>query len=82
MLEIKFVRQNLSIVQKALCDRGKTADLETLSQCDAMRKTVLLELEDLRCQRNTVSEQIAAMKKAGENAEPTGCRDARCIVTH
>ncbi len=70
MLEIKFVRQNLSIVQKALSDRGKTADLETLSQCDAMRKTVLLELEDLRCQRNTVSEQIAVMKKAGENAEP------------
>ena len=70
MLEIKFVRQNLSIVQKALSDRGKTADLETLSQCDAMRKTVLLELEDLRCQRNSVSEQIAVMKKAGEYAEP------------
>jgi len=70
MLEIKFVRQNLSIVQKALCDRGKTADLETLSQCDIMRKTVLLELEDLRCQRNNVSERIAAMKKTGENAEP------------
>jgi seryl-tRNA synthetase len=70
MLEIKFVRQNMSIVQKALLDRGKNADLETLSQCDIMRKTVLLELEDLRCQRNTVSEQIATMKKAGENAEP------------
>jgi seryl-tRNA synthetase len=70
MLEIKFVRQNMSIVQKALFDRGKTADLETLSQCDIMRKTVLLELEDLRCQRNLVSEQIAAMKKAGENTDP------------
>jgi seryl-tRNA synthetase len=70
MLEIKFVRQNMSIVQKALFDRGKTADLETLSQCDIVRKTVLLELEDLRCQRNLVSEQIAAMKKAGENADP------------
>jgi seryl-tRNA synthetase len=69
MLEIKFVRQNMSIVQKALFDRGKTADLETLSQCDIMRKTVLLELEDLRCQRNLVSEQIAAMKKAGENTD-------------
>ena len=68
MLEIKFVRQNLLIVQKALSDRGKTADLEVLSQCDARRKSVLLELEDLRCQRNTVSEQIAVMKKTGENA--------------
>ncbi|MCX5882192.1 MAG: serine--tRNA ligase [Deltaproteobacteria bacterium] len=67
MLEIKFVRQNLLIVQKALLDRGKPADLEVLSQSDARRKTVLLELEDLRCQRNTVSEQIAVMKRAGEN---------------
>lgn len=69
MLEIKFVRQNLSIVQKALSDRGKSADLETLSRCDADRRTVLLELEELRCRRNTVSEQIAAMKKAGEDAQ-------------
>ena len=69
MLEIKFVSQNLLIVQKALSDRGKTADLEVLSLCDARRKTVLLELEALRCQKNTVSEQIAVMKKAGENAE-------------
>ncbi|MFH0994483.1 MAG: serine--tRNA ligase [Pseudomonadota bacterium] len=69
MLEIKFVSQNLLIVQKALSDRGKTADLEVLSLCAARRKTVLLDLEALRCQKNTVSEQIAVMKKAGENAE-------------
>ena len=67
MLEIKFVIQNLLIVQKSLADRGKTADLEVLSQCDTRRKTVLLELEDLRCKRNTVSDQIAIMKKAGED---------------
>jgi len=70
MLEIKFVRQNLSIVEKALSDRGKTADLQTLSQCDVLRKEVLLEIEQLRYRRNSVSEQIAAMKKSGENAEP------------
>jgi seryl-tRNA synthetase len=69
MLEIKFVRQNLSIVQKSLSDRGKTADLETLSACDVIRKEILLELEQLRCRRNSVSDQIAVMKKAGENAE-------------
>jgi seryl-tRNA synthetase len=68
MLEIKFVRQNLSIVQKALSDRGKSADLEVLAQCDASRKSALLKLEDLRCRRNTVSDQIASMKKAGEDA--------------
>jgi seryl-tRNA synthetase len=69
MLEIKFVRQNLSIVQKALSDRGKSIDLEMLSQCDIQRKEVLLELEQLRSQRNSVSDRIAVMKKSGENAD-------------
>jgi seryl-tRNA synthetase len=69
MLEIKFVRQNLSIVEKSLSNRGKSVDLETLKACDVRRKTVLLEIEELRRQRNTVSDQIAQMKKAGDEPE-------------
>ena len=69
MLEIKFVRQNLSVVKKALSDRGKTIDIEVLTRCDTQRKLVLSELESLRNQRNTVSEHIAVMKKNGENAD-------------
>jgi seryl-tRNA synthetase len=69
MLEIKFVRQNLSVVEKALSDRGKTIDIEALTRCDTQRKLVLSELESLRNQRNTVSEHIATMKKNGENAD-------------
>lgn len=69
MLEIKFVRQNLSEVQESLSRRGETADLETFRDCDARRRTILLEIEELRHRRNVVSEQIAQMKKAGENAD-------------
>ena len=69
MIEIKFVRQNLPEVEKALSRRGETADLETFKQCDVKRKKVLLEIENLRHRRNVVSEQIAAMKKDGEDAD-------------
>ena len=69
MLEIKFVSQNLPEVQRALSRRGVTADLETFKNCDTKRKTVLLEIENLRHRRNVVSEQIAVMKKNGENAD-------------
>jgi len=69
MLEIKFVRENLSIVRQSLVDRGKSADLEALVYCDSVRKSILLDLEDLRCQRNTVSERIAVMKKSVENTD-------------
>ncbi len=69
MLEIKFIRQNLTEVQKALARRGEAVDLETFKNCDAKRKAVLLEIEELRHRRNVVSEHIAGMKKDGENAD-------------
>jgi seryl-tRNA synthetase len=69
MLEIKFVRQNLEIVQKALRARGQAADLEAFQTCDGERRSILQELEALRHQRNRVSDQIAEMKKSGEDAE-------------
>ncbi|HUV79115.1 MAG TPA: serine--tRNA ligase [Desulfobacterales bacterium] len=69
MLEIKFVRQNLEEIEKSLANRGETADLETFKDCDTQRKSLLLEIENLRHRRNVVSEKIAALKKNGENAE-------------
>jgi seryl-tRNA synthetase len=69
MLEIKFVRQNLETVQKALAARGYASDLDDFKSCDDKRRAILQELETLRHQRNVVSDQIADMKKAGENAD-------------
>ncbi|MFC1812929.1 serine--tRNA ligase [Thermodesulfobacteriota bacterium] len=69
MLEIKFVRQNLPEVQKALSNRGETADFDAFKACDAKRREILLEIENLRHRRNVVSEQIAEMKKKGENTD-------------
>jgi len=69
MLEIKFVSQNLSSVKRALDARGYQIDLDTFKTCDDERRVFLQEIESLRHQRNVVSDRIAAMKKAGENAE-------------
>jgi seryl-tRNA synthetase len=69
MLEIKFVRQNLEEIEKSLANRGETADLITFKDCDTRRKSILLEIENLRHRRNVVSEKIAAIKKNGEDAE-------------
>jgi seryl-tRNA synthetase len=68
MLEIKFVTQNLDKVEQALNNRGANADLNALATADRQRKTVLGEIEQLRHQRNVVSEKIAALKKEGQDA--------------
>lgn len=69
MLEIKFLRQNLSEVEKALSTRGEAADIKTFKDCDDRRKAVLRKIEDLRYRRNMVSQQIAGMKKKGEDTD-------------
>ena len=69
MLEIKYLRQNLSAVQEALQARGHQADLAAFQKSDDERRAVLQEIELLRHERNVVSDRIAEMKKAGEDAE-------------
>ncbi len=69
MLEIKFVRQNLDIVRQALKNRGTKADLEMFQSADAKRKEILAESETLRHQRNKVSDEIAALKKKGQDTQ-------------
>jgi seryl-tRNA synthetase len=66
MLEIKFVRQNLSQVEKAMEARGFKVDLAAFRSLDEERRAVLQETEALRHQRNVASEQIARMKRSGE----------------
>ncbi len=69
MLEIKFVRQKLAEVEKALSTRGATADLDLFKKCDDRRRNILAEIEKLRHRRNVVSDQIADMKKKGDSAD-------------
>ncbi len=69
MLEIKYLRQNLSAVQEAFKARGHQADLDAFQKWDGDRRAILQEIELLRHERNVVSDRIAEMKKAGEDAE-------------
>mgnify|MGYP001813190367 FL=1 len=69
MLEIKYIRQNLLVVEQSLTARGTSVDLQALLDADEKRRAILREIEMLRHRRNTVSDEIAAMKKAGENAD-------------
>lgn len=69
MLEIKFIRKNIKQIEKSLENRGETADLESFKHCDTKRKSLLLEIEDLRHRRNVVSEQIAAMKRNKDDTD-------------
>ena len=69
MLGIKFVTQNMDGVKKALSDRFETAALDTIETCNKKRKSLLLQIEELRHLRNMVSQDIAKIKKSGGEAK-------------
>jgi seryl-tRNA synthetase len=68
MLDLKFIRSNLPEVKQMLADRGYGLDIERFSKLDRERREGLTSLEELRHRRNSVSEEIAAMKRGGDDA--------------
>ena len=73
MLELRFIRENIDLVRSKCIHRGMTADLvDRFVEIDTRRLALLAEVEQLKNRRNTVSREIAPLKKAGEHdkAEP------------
>ena len=73
MLELRFIRENIDLVREKCIHRGMNTDLiDAFTQIDSRRLALLGEVEQLKNRRNTVSKEIAPLKKAGEHdkAEP------------
>jgi seryl-tRNA synthetase len=69
MLDIKMVRQAPQRVREAMRHRGADLDLDAFLLLDEKRRAGLQQIETLRHRRKVVSEEIARMKKAGQNAD-------------
>ena len=63
MLDIKFIRENKEAVEKSLKDRNSKVDINQAIAIDDERKTVLVELEELRAQRNRANDAISSLLK-------------------
>jgi seryl-tRNA synthetase len=69
MLDLKFVREHTDQVLAAISRRGIKLDLTAFLALDAERRALQQRVEELRRQRNEVSEEIGRLKKAGQPAE-------------
>ncbi len=68
MLDIKFIRENVDAVKKAIRARGMDLDLKPLLKLDGENRKLTTELEELQRKKNLISEEIANMmvgKKVG-----------------
>jgi len=68
MLDIKFIRNNVEKVKKAIELKNDHADVDTLLKLDAEKRKTLAEVEELKFKRNKVSEDIGMLKKQKQDA--------------
>jgi seryl-tRNA synthetase len=70
MLDLNLVRDNLPRVEEMLRRRGAdpAAVLKDFSEVDTQRRQAITEAETLKAQRNKASEDIAKLKKSGQDA--------------
>jgi seryl-tRNA synthetase len=67
MLELRFIRENLEHVKERCARRGMDATLvDDFAATDKKRLALLSEVEGLKNKRNTVSDQIAFLKRGSE----------------
>ncbi len=70
MLDIKRIRSNPEELRTAMANRGQEVNLEEFLGLDEKRRSILMEAEQLKNKRNTVSQEIARIKKAKQDAGP------------
>ncbi len=70
MLDLNFVRDNLPRVEEMLRQRGAdpAAVLKDFREVDTQRRQAITEAETMKARRNKASEEIAKLKKAGQDA--------------
>ncbi len=62
MLDVRYIRENLELVETRLKTRGTGIDLERFRQLDSQRRELLQQTETLKALRNKVSEEISRVK--------------------
>lgn len=69
MLDIKFVRANPEKIKESLEKRGYEIDFEMFLSLERERLALLRDIEEKRALRNSVSQEIANLKKAKYRSE-------------
>ena len=69
MLDLRKIQENKEKITELLARKGYNADFDPILALDEQRRKVIGEVEQYKAQRNKVSAQIPALKKAGQPVE-------------
>lgn len=66
MLDVKFIRDNLKLVEKSTKEKGYKTDIAKVIRLDDKKKEILAEVEALRKQRNEIAGKMKGGKPSPE----------------
>ncbi len=69
MLDIKFIRQNQKLIEKASRDKNIPFDLKRLLRVDQKRTKLIKEVDTLRQEKNEITQKIAQIKDSSKKLE-------------
>jgi len=68
MLDIHRIREDAEGIRKRVTTKGADSSLvDTVEKCDAERRALLTEVEQLKGERNRVSKEIGGLKREGKD---------------
>lgn len=68
MLDLKFIRSNADLVKAAVANKNEKADIDAILAMDEQRRKLQFDFDTLKARQNQVSQEIAARKRAKEDA--------------
>lgn len=69
MLDLKFIRENIELVRQNIINKNEKANVDNIVQLDEKRRQNIQTAQDLKNLRNSVSKEIAELKKAKQEAD-------------
>ena len=75
MLDIKFVRENPDVVDKAMADRQTSWDREKFFKLDDERRAVITEVEELQAKCRVQEDRCS--HERGQEGRGRGCQAGR-----
>ena len=67
MLDMKFIRENTELVEKAIRNKNEKSDLKKILDLDKKKRELQFTFDKMRAEQNTVSKQIPELKKEQKN---------------
>jgi len=67
MLDLKFIRENPELVKQGIKNKNEKDTVDDVLKLDEERRTLILQTDELKANRNQVSSKVPQMKKAGED---------------